>query len=244
MIDNRNSLLKENFDLHIEQLCHRRFGIGADGLIILNPCTTADFEMVYYNSDGRKSTMCGNGGRCIVMFAKDIGIIENRCSFLAVDGYHTAVINANNSVSLKMQNVESVKPYGNDFVTNTGSPHYVSFCNAVNDIDIVKEAHSIRYNDDFKSEGINVNFVEKTSHNSLYVRTYERGVEDETYSCGTGVVASAICFANKNGTEINEVDIETPGGKLKVNFESHYGKYLNVVLTGPAVHVFDGVIKL
>lgn len=244
LIDNRaEGLNKQDREL-VAHLCHRRFGIGADGLIYLQNRTGYDFEMVYFNSDGNESTMCGNGGRCLVRFAHDLGVIGNTCKFMAIDGEHDGHILPDGTVSLKMKDVEAIKNYNNDFVLNTGSPHYVSFVNGVEHYPVVQDAKAIRYNDTFKSEGINVNFVEKLSDCDIYVRTYERGVEDETYSCGTGVVASSLAFATKSGQIMNQVNIQTPGGELQVRFEANGYGYRNIYLIGPAVRVFEGEVEV
>jgi diaminopimelate epimerase len=242
MIDNRAEGLNLSREV-IATLCNRRFGIGCDGLIYLQNQDGYDFEMVYFNSDGNESSMCGNGGRCLIRFAHDIGLIASQCRFLAIDGEHEGKILDNGIVSLKMKDVETIENYHNDFVLNTGSPHYVQFVNGVQQIKILDEAQKIRYSERFSNKGINVNFVEKKSSNEIFVRTYERGVEGETLSCGTGVVASALSLAYKNGTFLNEVKIETPGGNLKVEFEPTGKSFRNIHLIGRAVKVFEGSIE-
>ena len=243
MIDNRGYGLTKERDV-IEKLCNRRFGIGGDGLIYLQNKAGYDFEMVYFNSDGNESSMCGNGGRCLIQFARHLGVITTHCKFMAVDGEHEGQILIDGTVSLKMKDVEAIENLNSDYVMNTGSPHYVQFVNGVNNLKVVDEAQKIRYNERFAAEGINVNFVEKKSADELFVRTYERGVEGETLSCGTGVVASALAFASKNGTLMNEVSIETLGGKLQVKFEAVGNRYRNVYLIGPAESVFEGTVEL
>ena len=243
MIDNRAERLSRHDKELVVRLCHRRFGIGADGLIMLQNLPGYDFEMVYFNSDGSQS-MCGNGGRCAVQFAHYLGAVGNTCKFMAIDGEHEAHILPDGNVSLKMKDVETIKNYNNDFVINTGSPHYVSFVNGVEQYPVVNDAKAIRYNDIFKAEGINVNFVEKLSNQDIYVRTYERGVEDETYSCGTGVVAASLAFAAKSGQILDHVNIQTPGGQLQVRFQpSGYG-YHNIYLIGPAIQVYEGDVEV
>ncbi len=243
MIDNRAYGLSNDRTL-IEKLCNRRFGIGADGLIYLQERTGYDFEMVYFNSDGNESSMCGNGGRCLIQFARHLGLISSRCKFMAIDGEHEGQILNDGIVSLKMKDVDKIENYHNDFVLHTGSPHYVQFVNGVSKLSVTEEAQKIRYAERFSAEGINVNFAEKKSGNELYVRTYERGVEGETLSCGTGVVASALAFASKNGTIMNEVKIETPGGALTVKFEPAGTGYRNIYLVGPAEKVFEGTVEI
>ena len=244
IIDNRLKTvdLKEE---QIRDLCDRRFGIGADGLMLLNPSAEHDFEMKYYNSDGREGSMCGNGGRCLVKFAYDMGIRKAEYVFNASDGMHEAEIDPDGTVSLKMKDVENVEVLHGAFIMNTGSPHYVKMVTDVMNTDVFKKGREIRYSKDFEKEGVNVNFVEQLpDEDKILVRTYERGVEDETYSCGTGVTAAAIvCYHNENG--FNDVQVKTLGGTLTVEFDriddSHYN---NIWLSGPAEKVFDGTIEL
>ncbi len=226
----------------ISKLCHRRFGIGADGLIILAPDSDSDFYMDYYNSDGRPSSMCGNGSRCTVRFAHSLGYVDDSCLFMAVDGLHKGKV-SDKTISVLMSDVTEVHQAGVDFALDTGSPHYVRFMEDVDSINIISEAHHIRYSETFREKGINVNFVNQASDH-IQVRTYERGVEDETYSCGTGVVASAI--TSKIGSDLpkESIDVETKGGNLNVSFEKSEGIYSNIWLTGPAVKVFSGEIKV
>ena len=243
MIDNRaTQVLTKNDTEVVKHLCDRKFGIGADGLILLTEKKSFDFEMVYFNSDGNESTMCGNGGRCLIKFAHDLGVIANKCHFLAIDGPHDGEI-LPGVISLKMKDVDKVELYNNRAVIlNTGSPHFVNFTSNESGTDIVKEGRGIRYNERFAKEGINVNFVEKIGESELFVRTYERGVEDETLSCGTGVVASALAFANQNQNKFNRVHIKTPGGRLEVKFEPNGTGYKNIYLIGPAERVFEGYV--
>ncbi len=240
LIDNRNELLPRSNPEVYAAWCNRRFGIGADGLILLQNKEGYDFEMVYFNSDGRESSMCGNGGRCIVQFAHDRGLIENETRFLAIDGPHDATI-AQGIVSLHMQDVNSVESIDNDFYLNTGSPHYVQFiAGDLAKLDLDSIAHAIRYNARFAQEGTNVNLVEpKEAY--LEVRTYERGVEGETYSCGTGVTAVALVnhICSENGSYRQA--IRTPGGDLAVSFtKTGEGQFSDVWLHGPATFVFEG----
>ena len=183
MIDNRAYVLAKELSV-IEKLCDRRFGIGADGLIYLQEKAGYDFEMVYFNSDGNESSMCGNGGRCLIQFARYLGVITTHCKFIAIDGEHEGQILIDGTVSLKMKDVVAIENYNNDYVLNTGSPHYVQFVNGVNNLKVVEEAQKIRYSERFSTAGINVNFAEKKSGNELYVRTYERGLEGETKGQG------------------------------------------------------------
>lgn len=246
LIDDRAKTFDNTNHRLIENLCHRRFGIGADGLILLQNHTSSDFYMQYFNSDGLESSMCGNGGRCIAQFAKDIGVVNEFASFFAIDGIHTATYK-NNWVSLQMKELEVVeKRENNIFVLNTGSPHYVQFLDTdVEEIDLVAEAKKIRYNNEFAQEGVNVNFVSKQNE-YLKVRTYERGVEDETYSCGTGVTAAAIAYHlfKKDFSNQHNFQIQTKGGNLSVNYLYNNNKYSQVFLNGPATFVFEGEIEI
>ncbi len=241
IIDQRQKkYLKRQDTILIERICDRRFGVGADGLILLQETDGYDFEMVYFNSDGRESSMCGNGGRCIVAFAHCLDVIGEKCHFIAIDGPHDAIVK-DNWVELKMKDVAEVEMGDGSFVMNTGSPHYIVFVEDLSDMNIVESGQVIRYSDRFRKEGINVNFVEKTA-NGIEVGTYERGVEDETLSCGTGVTAAALSFSLANpALATNEVDIATKGGKLKVRFEKNAaGGFENIWLCGPANMVFKG----
>lgn len=243
LIDNR----KNEIDLTTEQikwLCDRRFGIGADGLMMLEIEPGADFKMVYFNSDGNESSMCGNGGRCISAFAKKIGVINDRAKFIAIDGVHEAVIHEG-FVSLKMNDVKSIEKNEDHFYLNTGSPHYVKFVEDVNQYNVFEEGKKIRYNDRFAAEGTNVNFIEKKD-DVVFVRTYERGVEGETLSCGTGVTASALVAAiNGIATGKNYCKISTLGGDLRVKFDKVLEtNFYNIWLEGPAEFVFEGQIEI
>ncbi|MCW3124085.1 MAG: diaminopimelate epimerase [Flavipsychrobacter sp.] len=242
LIDNRNNdvqLSKEQ----VAHLCNRRFGIGADGLMLLENAAGYDFRMVYYNSDGGESTMCGNGGRCITAFAKHLGIIASIADFVAIDGPHTAKIDDNGLISLHMKDVQEMNVYDGHTILNTGSPHYVAWVKEVNATEVFAEGRRIRNLAEFQPNGINVNFVEFRG-DKLAVRTYERGVEEETLSCGTGVTAAAIA-ATCSETGAFKTAIETPGGHLEVSFNKPTAhSATDVVLTGPAVFVFKGEVDL
>lgn len=242
MIDQRDhSYINIHDSQQVKFICDRRFGIGGDGLILLEKSQAYDFKMTYFNSDGRLSSMCGNGGRCIVAFANQLGIFEKSCVFEAIDGMHQAEID-NNIVSLKMSDVTEVNMDDDSFLLDTGSPHYVSFAEADKNVDIVSYGRSIRYSDPYKDQGINVNLVKANKH-GIEVLTYERGVEDETFSCGTGVTAAAIASNIRLGTK-SPVDIDVRGGQLKVAFEASNGTYTNIWLIGPAEAVFTGTIRI
>jgi len=242
ILDNRDG--KIHLDQHqVKKICDRRFGIGADGLMLLNANDGYDFEMKYYNADGRESTMCGNGGRCLVKFAYQMGIHKPNYLFIAVDGEHEAYIQDNGWVNLKMKDVDGIEEHFEYSILDTGSPHYVKPVSDIMNHDVVHEGKSVRYNDRFKKAGINVNFVE-ANEDKIYVRTYERGVEDETLSCGTGVTASALVFAhNDNG--FNHVNVQTPGGNLAVEFyKLGDNKFNDIWLCGPADFVFQGQMEV
>ncbi len=231
----------------ISQLCHRHFGIGADGLIILAPHHKYNFEMIYYNSDGRRATMCGNGGRCILHFAHAFGHVGNEVEFWAADGYHAGKIT--DQVSLKMADVSNVIKLGDaEYSLDTGSPHYVAFRDDVDTLDIVYQAHKVRYSNKFKEVGINVNFVARANKEQLTMRTYERGVEDETFSCGTGVVATAIAHNIHSGNDAEHsqisTQITTKGGILHVKFKREKDSFTDIWLTGPAKSVFSGILDI
>jgi diaminopimelate epimerase len=244
IIDNRNKEYDYLQRQHINHICDRRFGIGADGLMLLQTKEGYDFEMVYYNADGKPSSMCGNGGRCLVQFAKDVGIKKEQYRFIAVDGEHEAFFDATHWVNLKMKNVDSIVHEGQHFILNTGSPHYVCYENDIMKVDVFAKGKQIRNSKEFINEGINVNFVEQISDNSIYVRTYERGVEEETLSCGTGVTAAAIVAAH-NERGFNAINVRTLGGKLRVEYDRiEDDKFENIWLCGPATFVFQGHLNL
>lgn len=241
LIDNRKNIFPKSNTKLVAQLCDRRFGIGADGLILLENDSTSDFRMVYFNSDGRQGSMCGNGGRCIVAFAEYLGIIAAETTFLASDGIHTASIE-NGIVQLHMADVGDIKEKPNALFLNTGSPHHVQIVSQLKQFDVVKEGAKLRYGL-YGENGSNINFVEQLDEASFYVRTYERGVENETLSCGTGVTAVALAMHHIEKTPKNKIQIRTLGGDLTISFQNKDGKYKEVYLTGPAVQVFKGEIS-
>ena len=242
IIDNRTGEIKLSIE-QVKHLCDRKFGIGADGLMLLNENCDYDFEMLYYNADGNEGSMCGNGGRCLVQFAKDSGIIREKYKFIATDGEHEAFF-SEGWVNLKMKDVNEVSTHWDSYILNTGSPHYVKPANDVNELNVYEEGRSIRYSDEFKDEGINVNFVERIDEDRILVRTYERGVENETLSCGTGVTASALLFAQE-GLGFNRINVTTLGGDLAVEFNKiSESNFENIWLCGPATYVFKGTIGI
>jgi diaminopimelate epimerase len=243
IIDNRKNdiVLSQK---QIADICHRRFGIGADGLMLLGEKVGFDFTMKYYNSDGNESSFCGNGGRCIVQFAIDLGIVKSdKTSFEFENTTYSAEIFDNKLIALSMINVEEITRIENDVFFNTGSPHYIHFVEDVDAFDLIPFAKSIRYSDQFP-EGINVNIVEPISEYILKMRTYERGVEDETYSCGTGVTAAAIAYNYLLEEDSEDIQVRTKGGNFQVNFNRNEDAYTNVKLIGPAKFVFKGEIEI
>ncbi len=244
LLDNRQQTYSGLTQQVIARICERRFGIGADGLMLLNLKEGYDFEMKYFNADGREGSMCGNGGRCMVRFAYHLGIHKSSYHFLASDGEHEAEIDdGTNIINLKMKDVSGIREENGDYILNTGSPHLVKIVDDVMDYDVLKKGTEIRYNEEFTKDGINVNFVEQKKSDEIIVRTYERGVEDETFSCGTGVTASAIvCYHNDVG--YNDVTVTTKGGELVVKYDRHNdNSYTNIWLCGPAEKVFEGKIE-
>jgi diaminopimelate epimerase len=254
MIDQRQQQFLQKTDVEIiNHLCDRRFGIGADGLILLeNPKNTEggafDFQMIYFNADGRESSMCGNGGRCLVAFANYLQVFDNQCIFNAIDGLHDAKVREDGWVELKMIDVDKVE-IGKDFyLLNTGSPHFVVFVEDLTDINVYENGREIRYSERFYTEGVNVNFVEIKKDGTLEVATYERGVEAETFSCGTGVTAAAIAFALKKDYNFKEnktlsVPILTKGGNLEVRLQRNSTSvFQDIWLCGPATQVFEGEV--
>lgn len=246
LIDDRSNHIHETYDqARIAHHCDRHFGIGADGMMFLRSHADFDFEMVYYNSDGAPSSMCGNGGRCIVRFAADLGLIESSCTFLAVDGPHEAALLDNDWVSLKMSDVNHWEnPASDVYILDTGSPHYVRFGQTIEQVDVVDEGRAIRYSPEFRAKGINVNFIERSAK-GLKIATYERGVENETLACGTGVTAAAIAAAEMDQVGMDEpfrYEVVAKGGQLSVKGLRTSKGYRELWLEGPAVRVFMGSI--
>jgi diaminopimelate epimerase len=241
MIDDR-ALKFDDSDLKlVSKLCDRKFGIGADGLILIRNHADFDFEMIYYNADGSQS-MCGNGARCAVAFSAFLGILDEKTSFLAIDGAHEATLK-DGLVHLLMGDVAGIDEKNEDFFVNTGSPHHIRFVDELEKYPVFTEGEKVRYDQIYAPAGTNVNFVEKVSADEIFVRTYERGVEDETLSCGTGVTAAAIAFAKDQAT--STIKIKTLGGQLSVKFKaSNKGGFNEIWLIGPAEQVFAGKINL
>lgn len=246
IIDNREGLIGPANDL-VHRLCDRHFGIGADGLILLENDDKTDFSMRYFNADGNEGTMCGNGGRCIVLFAAKLGLIDGETRFTAIDGLHQAEISTLETeravVKLKMADVENFMQKQNQWIIDTGSPHLVLPVENLESIDVYAEGRKIRYSELFAGEGINVNFVQK-SGNEINIRTYERGVENETLACGTGSVAAAIAGFSENDNAVSPMVIQARGGVLKVHLKKEGRKFTDIWLEGPATQVFTGQINI
>jgi diaminopimelate epimerase len=244
MIDNRANIFPKNNTKLVELLCDRKFGVGADGLILLENHEKYDFKMVYYNSDGNESSMCGNGGRCLVAFAKQLGVVKEKAEFEAVDGYHSATINEEGVVSLQMKDVMDVKKEETYTFLNTGSPHHIQFVDDLKNFNVKEEGAIIRYSELYGKTGSNVNFISQLSADTFALRTYERGVEDETLSCGTGATAVAIAMFATNKVTSSQINIKVEGGELMVTFDEKNGIFTNVNLVGPAAFVFEGKINV
>lgn len=242
MIDNREGIFDASNTNLINQLCTRHFGIGADGLILLENTEGYDFRMVYFNADGNESTMCGNGGRCIVRFAHDLGIIGDKTSFVAIDGPHLGTV-SKTVVSIQMQDVAEIEVNDTRTELDTGSPHYVQFMDELPKKEFVQIAGDIRRNEPYTKEGINVNFA-KVENGSLVMRTFERGVEDETLACGTGATAVAIAAFHTGKVNNNSIPVKVMGGDLNISFDSNDKGYQNIWLTGPAEFVFEGKVNI
>ena len=243
IIDNTDlSFPSENYSL-IKRLCDRKYGIGCDGLILIEPSKSSDFTMNYYNSDGNLGSMCGNGARCSVKFVQNLNIINDNTVFTAYDGLHDASI-LDDIITLSMKPVRNIKSFGDDLFLDTGSPHYVKMVQSLNDYKVFENGKKIRNSSLFEKNGVNVNFVEQISENEFSVRTYERGVEDETLSCGTGVTAVALAMFKLGKTDSKEVIIKTKGGELSVKFDTIEERYFDIKLSGGVVMVFSGEIDI
>lgn len=241
LIDNRSHHYAFTQD-QIKQVCDRRFGVGADGLMLIEKHPTLDFNLVYYNSDGSQS-LCGNGSRAAVIMAATLGLLKEKTVFNAYDGSHEAEVLKSGVVRLKMNPVAAVKKLGENYFINTGSPHYLQVVGDVQNFPVVTEGRKIRYSDSFKPEGTNVNFIQLLGDNTIFVRTYERGVEDETYSCGTGVTAAALA-ASFHGYS-SPIKVKVKGGELAVEFKTGQADTFDeIFLIGPAKMVFEGVLEL
>jgi len=241
IVDNRDGKFAFSVD-EIKKICDRRFGVGADGIMLIGKHPSLDFELLYFNADGSPS-LCGNGSRAAVKMASNLGLVNGKAKFNAFDGIHEAQILPDGNIRLKMSDVKGIKSSGEGVFINTGSPHFIKWVNEINNYPVFEEGKAIRYSDAFKPAGTNVNFVERGKNNSIFVRTYERGVENETLSCGTGVTAAAL--ASSSHQFVSPVTVKTLGGELSVEFKmSHDGSFTNIFLIGPAKMVFEGVLEL
>ena len=241
MIDDRAQKFDDSDLKLVSKLCDRKFGVGADGLILIRNHADFDFEMIYFNADGTQS-MCGNGARCAVAFSAFLGILDEKTCFLAIDGGHEAILK-DGLVQLLMGDVAGIDEKGDDCFVNTGSPHHIRFVEDVQNYPIFAEGEKVRYAQEYAPAGTNVNFVEKVNADEIFVRTYERGVEDETLSCGTGVTAAAIAFGKDQS--FATIKIKTLGGQLAVKFKSaENGSFKEIWLIGPALQVFAGKISV
>ncbi len=242
ILDNRLNTFDKNSTKAIRFLCDRKFGIGADGLILLETHPKYDFKMIYYNADGKESSMCGNGARCLVAFAKALGLVKNKAVFEAIDGVHQAII-ASDVIKLQMQDVTAIENQQSHLFLDTGSPHHVQMETELKHIDVKVKGAKIRYSSPYTQVGVNVNFVEKLDNTTFSVRTYERGVENETLSCGTGVTAVALAMHHSKQTQSELITLATVGGELQVSFKFNNGNYTDIWLIGPAVCVFKGKVQ-
>lgn len=240
MIDDRRQKFPMEQEI-IAKICDRRFGIGADGLILLQEADDV-YQMLYFNADGNQSTMCGNGGRCFVRFLSDLGFIKTKVTFNAIDGLHHGEV-LDPYIKLQMSDVEKIKIEEDYVFLDTGSPHHIVYKDLIDDVKVDKEGAKIRYSEQYP-EGTNVNFVQQLSPNRIAVRTYERGVEAETLSCGTGVTAAAISLMALGKTQVSEINVKTLGGSLRVYFNQRGETFTDVALVGPAEFVFKGKIKI
>lgn len=239
MIDNQGKSFPHDITL-VSKLCNRRTGIGADGLILIEPHETLDFEMVYFNADGSQS-MCGNGSRCAVNFSKFLGIIDDKTDFLTINGAYHATI-SDGIVHLNMPDQEAPEQHDDHYFLNNGSPHHIIFVDNAETTTVVEKGASIRYSEQYNPDGTNVNFVEIQNEHKVFVRTYERGVEDETLSCGTGITASCLASADKG--VLSPIAVQSKGGNLEVRFQKSANTFTNIWLIGPAEQVFSGVVNI
>lgn len=242
IIDHTKTKITVNKKALAKKLCDRHFGVGSDGLIFIELADDCDFVMDFYNPDGSQS-FCGNGSRCAVAFAKKLNVFSsNKAKFRAIDGFHTSEINEQH-IKVSMHDVNEVEIMAPNIFMDTGSPHFVTYVNDLNQIDVIEKGKEIRYSEQFMPDGTNVNFIEIINSKQIAIRTYERGVENETLACGTGATACALAFALKQGLETGEVLVKAVGGDLKVFFKQTKAGYSNVFLEGPAEMVYKGEIS-
>lgn len=242
LIDDRTNVFPIKDVSLIGKLCDRRFGIGADGLILIQNAAASDFKMVYFNADGNESTLCGNGARCTIAFANFLNCIKDRTTFEAVDGLHSAHIDGD-IISLQMHDVNEIQAFENHTFLDTGSPHHVQMVEELKTFDVYANGKRIREGSPYYKAGTNVNFVEQLAKDQFAIRTYERGVEDETLSCGTGATAVALAMHQNKKTTATKIKINVQGGILEIQFETTDKGYSQIFLSGPAEQVYSGTIK-
>jgi diaminopimelate epimerase len=241
LIDNLNGTYNFLSEVHVMKLCDRKLGIGADGLILINSDVSSDFYMDFFNSDGSKS-FCGNGSRCAVQYTLSLGIHKGKTKFRAIDGFHKGTVTVDN-ISIEMNDVSTITAQMNDFVLDTGSPHYVLFNDDLSSENTIRKGKEIRYSPSFLQNGINVNLLQVLAPDQIKIATYERGVEDETQSCGTGATACALVHDFVTNSSFGKIQVQVKGGDLTVSFKrGSKGNYSQIVLSGPAKFVFSGTI--
>lgn len=243
VIDNRLRAFDQISGATVSALCNRKFGVGSDGLMLVHGAEDADFEMVFFNPDGSKS-LCGNGSRCAVVFAERLGMAGENGSFITTDGRHDYRLLGNGEVAVQMRPAAPPRSVRGHLFLHTGSPHLVVHTDDVDAVDVVGAGQPLRHLPEFeKTGGTNVNFVARMDEHSIGVRTFERGVECETLSCGTGVTAAALALAAE-GSEPQTVKVHTHGGVLRVRFRKTTEGFDDIWLEGPAQKVFSGEIEL
>ena len=242
LIDDRANVFPLKDVSLVACLCDRRFGIGADGLILIQNAATSDFKMVYFNADGNESSLCGNGARCTIAFANFLNCIEDKTTFEAVDGLHSAHIDGD-IISLQMHDVSKIQAFENHTFLDTGSPHHVEMVEKLKTFDVYGNGKRIREESPYYMTGTNVNFVEQLAKDQFAIRTYERGVEDETLSCGTGATAVALAMYENKKTTATKIKINVQGGVLEIQFEVTDKGYSQIFLSGPAEQVYSGTFK-
>jgi len=242
LIDDRANVFPLKDVSLVARLCDRRFGIGADGLILIQNAATSDFKMVYFNADGNESSLCGNGARCTIAFANFLNCIEDKTTFEAVDGLHSAHIDGD-IISLQMHDVSKIQAFENHTFLDTGSPHHVEMVEKLKTFDVYGNGKRIREESPYYMTGTNVNFVEQLAKDQFAIRTYERGVEDETLSCGTGATAVALAMYENKKTTATKIKINVQGGVLEIQFEVTDKGYSQIFLSGPAEQVYSGTFK-
>ena len=244
ILDDRTQKFPSNDYDRIKWLCNRNFGIGADGFILIRASEKVDFKMVYFNANGRGGSLCGNGSRCAVAFCRANDIIGLNTTFEARDGLLKAVIDQEGLVCLEMNDIDSITNNGDSMFIDTGSPHHLEFVSDVLAVNVKTKGAKIRHAAPYFEAGSNVNFIEKINEEDFKIRTYERGIEDETLACGTGAIAAAIGAHSSGQTKLYGINIHALGGVLRVEFSTNSDQYQNVKLIGPAVQVFSGTIRV